>query len=269
MIANLANYPDRDPQKLIEAAAEISESGIPLEKLEDHLKGLMAEKETLQREIDDGRAILEDVESRRKLVEEYAEMKVEMRRYGIGPEDPKQFSRLIQTSQRNNYDCAKILNAFADIEDTKKLRQEVDHDRQNLEARLEEVKDPLPFAEQLLQSGVGINEVVAFKLAVDEKADMESISRGAAAYIVIEEIRDYSQLGGLKKEQNRLQQQIFMLNMIMTTREQALVSLMRLQALGVTDMEIKNMAHLMDFDSILSLKGKNDGNTNNNGWPKF
>jgi hypothetical protein len=56
----------------------------------------------------------------------------------------------------------------------------------------------LPFAEQLLQYGVGINEVLAFMLAVDEKADMESISRGAAAYKVIEEIRDYSQSGGLK-----------------------------------------------------------------------
>jgi hypothetical protein len=92
---------------------------------------------------------------------------------------------------------------------------------------------------------------------VDEKADMESISRGAAAYRVIEELHDYSQFGGLNTIW--LQQQIFMSNMIMTTREQALVSLMRLQALGVTDMEIKNMAHLMDFDSILSLKEKNNG----------
>ena len=47
-------------------------------------------------------------------------------------------------------------------------------------------------------------------VAVDEKADMERTSRGAAAYKVIEEIRDYSQLGGgLKKELERLQQQIF------------------------------------------------------------
>jgi predicted ATP-grasp superfamily ATP-dependent carboligase len=53
LIANLTNYPDRDPAKLIEAAAQISESGIPLEKLEEQVKALMAEKETLQREIDD------------------------------------------------------------------------------------------------------------------------------------------------------------------------------------------------------------------------
>jgi hypothetical protein len=57
--------------------------------------------------------------------------------------------------------------------------------------------------------------------------------------------------------------------MIMTTRQQAFVSLMRLQTLGVTDMEIKNMARLMDFDSILSLKDKNNGSTNNDGWAKF
>ena len=230
---------------------------------------LMAEKESLQREIDDGRAILdgvdENVESRRKLVEEYAQMRADMRRYGIGAEDPKRFSNVLQVLQSGNYDCAKILGAFADVDDVRKLRLEVDNAWHSLRARLEEVKDTLPLAEQLLQYGIGINEVLAFMLAVDEKADMESIARGAAAYKVIEEIRDYSQLGGLKKQQDRLQQQIFMSNMIVASRQQALLSLMRLQALGVTDMEIKNMARLMDFDSI--LKENNNGNTN--GWRTF
>ena len=64
LIANMANYPDRDPAKLIEAAAHISESDIPLEKLEEHVKALKIEKETLQREIDER----VDVESRTKLV---------------------------------------------------------------------------------------------------------------------------------------------------------------------------------------------------------
>jgi len=114
---------------------------------------LKTEKETLLREIDEGRAILDgvavDVESRRELMEEYAQMKAEMRRYGIkiGPEDPKRFSRLIQALQRGNYDCAKILNAFADIDDVKRRRLEVNHDRQDLETRLEECHEILPLAE--------------------------------------------------------------------------------------------------------------------------
>jgi len=119
-----------DPSKLIEAATQISETGIPLEKLEEHVRVLKTEKETLLREIDEGRAILDrvavDVVSRRELMEGYAQMKAEMRSYEIklGPEDAKRFSRLIQALQRGNYDCAKILNAFADIDDVKRRRLE-------------------------------------------------------------------------------------------------------------------------------------------------
>jgi hypothetical protein len=43
---------------------------------------------------------------------------------------------------------------------------------------------------------------------------------------------------------------------------------MGLQALGVTDMEIKNMSRLMDFGPILKDWKNNNGNTNY-GWPTF
>ena len=65
-----------------------------------------------------------------------------------------------------------------------------------------------------------------------------------------EERRDYSQLGGLKHEQNRLQQQIFVFNMFMASRQATLESLARLQSLGVSDEEIQNMARLIDLDKL-------------------
>jgi hypothetical protein len=75
--------------------------------------------------------------------------------------------------------------------------------------RLATVKDVLPLAEQITQLKMGIGELLAFHCAVYEKADMEKIPLDTAAYKIVEDIRDYSQLGGLK-EQYRLQQQIFM-----------------------------------------------------------
>jgi len=75
------------------------------------------------------------------------------------------------------------------IDDIKKLRLEVDNAWRRLKARVE----------QLLQYDIGISQVLSFMSAVDEKADMERTSRGAAAYKVIEDIQDYSQLDGLKK----------------------------------------------------------------------
>ncbi|MGC2683363.1 MAG: hypothetical protein WA323_15995 [Candidatus Nitrosopolaris sp.] len=67
--------------------------------------------------------------------------------YGIGPEDPKRFSNVLQVLQRDNYDCAKIPGAFADVDDVTKLRLDVDNAWHTLRPRLEEVKDTLPFAE--------------------------------------------------------------------------------------------------------------------------
>ncbi|MGB6591914.1 MAG: hypothetical protein WA323_01390 [Candidatus Nitrosopolaris sp.] len=54
-------------------------------------------------------------------------------------------------------------------------------------------------AEQIMRLKVGIGELLAFHSAVYEKADMERIPYDSAAYKVVEDIQDYSQLGGLKK----------------------------------------------------------------------
>jgi predicted RNase H-like nuclease (RuvC/YqgF family) len=251
LIANLANYPDRDPAKLIEAAAQISESGMPLEKLEEHVKALMAEKEMLQREIDEKGATLDgvdvDVERRRKIMEEYAQMKAEIRRYGIGPEDPRKIQTCLQRLKNTNYNAEGVIAGYANMETLRKERMELDEERRAFEARIATVKDVLPLAEQITRLKMGIGELLAFHSAVYEKADMERIPLDTAAYKIVEDIRDYSQLGGLKKEQARLQQQIFMSQMLMARWEATLESLAKLQSLGVRDEVIQNMAKLTDF----------------------
>ena len=194
LIANISTSPN--PTELIATANRIAEiSDIPLSELEERVRVLKCEKEALERAIEEGRTIIESVNIDRKMVEDYKVMNAELEKCGVGPQEPRKFHNLLRVLRMNNYDYAKILNTFADIDDVRKLRLEVDNEWRILRARLEQVKDTLPFAEQLLQYGVGISEVLAFMLAVDEKADMENIPRGASAYKVIEEIRDYSQLG--------------------------------------------------------------------------
>ena len=70
---------------------------------------------------------------------------------------------------------------------------------------------------------------------------MERIPLDTVAYKVVEDIRDYSQLGGLKKEQDRLQQQIYMFNAFMANKQAVLMSLMRLQCMGINEDQIHGM----------------------------
>lgn len=61
-----------------------------------------------------------------------------------------------------------------------------------------EVKDVLPLAEEIMRFNVCMSEMLAFHRAVYEKADMERMPLDRAAYKVVEDIRYYLQLGGLK-----------------------------------------------------------------------
>ncbi|MGC2684005.1 MAG: hypothetical protein WA323_19270 [Candidatus Nitrosopolaris sp.] len=182
-IANLVSSPD--PASLIKVAGQIAQiSDMPLSELEEKVKQKQVEKERLEKEVmeflseaerkkREAQATIDRVNVDRKLAEGYTQMKTEMQRYGIGPEDPKRFSRLIEVLERGNYDCAKILGAFADVDDVRKLRLEVDNAWRTWRARSEEVKESLPLAEQLLRCGVGISEVLALMTLVDEKAEIE------------------------------------------------------------------------------------------------
>jgi hypothetical protein len=125
------------------------------------------------------------------------------------------------------------------------------------------VKDVLPLAEQITQLNIGVLELLAFHCAVYEKADMEKIPLDTAAYKIVEDIQDYSQLGGLKYEQNRLQQQIFMLQMFIGSRQATFESLAKLQSLGVRDEVIQNMARLIDLVKLGSSMSK-EYNCNSN-----
>ena len=94
----------------------------------------------LQRDIDEKRAILDgvdvDVESRRKIMEEYAQMKAEMRRCGIGAEDPRKIQTCFQRLKDVNYNAEEVIAGYANMEALRKERMELDEERLTFEAKL-------------------------------------------------------------------------------------------------------------------------------------
>jgi hypothetical protein len=175
----------------------------------------------------------------RQIIEDYKELKNEMDKYYL--EDPREFLNLLRALKKYKYDAKRIVAEFSNRLSMKKERWEINNDRRRLEDRITKVKDVLPLAKQIMRFNIGIGELLAFHSTVYEKVDMERIPPDTAAYKVVEEIRDYSQLGGLKKEINRLQQQIFMFNAFMANKQTALMSLIRLQSMGISEDQILNM----------------------------
>ena len=197
------------------------------EELEEHIKQKQAEKETLLHEIDESRVVIDSVNVDRQIIEDFKELKNEMNKYHL--EDPKKFLDVLRALKKYKYDDKRIMAEFSIRRSMKKERLGIEFDGRRLEDRMIKVKDLLPLAEQIMRLKVGIGELLAFRSVVYEKADVERIPLDTAAYKVVEDIRDYSQLGGLKKEQDRVQQQIYMFNALMANKQQAIMALLRVR----------------------------------------
>jgi hypothetical protein len=155
-------------------------------------------------------------------------------------EDPKKFLNVLRTLKRYKYDDKRIVAEFSNRLSMKKERWEINNDRRRLEDRIKKCKDVIPLAEQIMRFNIGIGELLAFHSAVYEKADMEKIPLDAAAYRTAEEIRYYRQLGGFKQEHDKAIQQICMLNAIAGNKQAVLMSLIRLQSMGISEDQILN-----------------------------
>ena len=88
---------------------------------------------------------------------------------------------------------------------------------------------------------------------------MERIPLDTAAYKVVEDLKLYSQFSSLQKSIQQAQQQLAMLNMFTAQKQQAIMTLMTLQNIGVTIDEIYGLSRIIDLGKF----GKQWGNSNN------
>lgn len=95
--------------------------------------------------------------------------------------------------------------------------------------------------EQVVRARIGLPELLAFRTAVLKKTEKDNLSRQAAAYRVMEDVKYYEKIRGLKNEISRMVVQQYAIGQITAPREKAIGTLMRPQALGVTDAEILNI----------------------------
>jgi hypothetical protein len=244
-IANLSGSPN--PQSLIKAAEQIAQiSDVPLSELEERIKtrqaelqALEAEKVQIQKGIEEGRKILDAINVDKKAAEDFLELKEEMVQCGIGPADSPRFLNVVHIFKKYGYDPSKIMNAFLEVEDVKRLKQETDSKCRTLDASMEEVKETLPWAKQMLDLGISFEQFFVFTDIVREFAEEERMDPKAACYRVVQDLRFLThQFGGLKRAIQQAQQTLAVMEAFTTSKQRAVMALMALESNGWTFQDI-------------------------------
>jgi hypothetical protein len=251
-ISNLANSPE--PENLIDIAnqiAQISRSeSISLEELGNRVKEKEEEKQMLEEEIKQRRAILESANVDITALNEFKKLKEQLGANGLSLKDPQILLSILKTIREIGYDPQKIVREFQKIKSFRETEQHLNNNCKALEARAAQCRYVLPMCEQIMRIGIGLPELLAFHTAVVNKAERDNLSREAAAYRVMEEIEDYNKSGGMKKQLSALAMQIFTMDQFLGRRNKAFTSLLNMQGYGIGDDEIVRIGEFLN--SILS-----------------
>ena len=242
-IANLANSPE--PEKLIDVANQVAHlsrsESIPLEDLEGHVKQKEEEKQRLEEEIKQTRAILESTNVEMETINEYKQLKAELSKYHLSSDDPERLLTVLDNLKDYRYDPKKIVAEFSNIKSLKQREKALKDNCAMLEKRMSGDRQVIPLLQRIRSMGIGIDKLLPFSLAVNEKARTCNLPISAAAYRVIEDIENYNRIGGMNKEITRLAVQIFGTNEICAPRNKAITSLLKLQRYGISDQEVLNV----------------------------
>jgi hypothetical protein len=105
-IANLANSPESE--KLIDVANQVARlsrsESIPLEELEGHIKQKKEEKQMLEDEIKQRRAILESANVERQTINEYKQLKAELGKHNLSFGEPERLVTVLINMKHCRYD---------------------------------------------------------------------------------------------------------------------------------------------------------------------
>lgn len=133
-----------------------------------------------------------------------------------------------------------------------------------LESRLAKYQDLVPQCERLAGLGIGLGELIAFYIAIEEKAANFHLPLGTAAYSVIEDIEDYQKLGGLKKQLSNMSMQLCMMNQFLSGQRGAIMALVKLQCYGIKESQIIDLCRTieMNYHNMNSPRSMNSAERN-------
>ena len=75
-----------------------------------------------------------------------------------------------------------------------------------------------------------------------------------AAFRVVNDIRDYNKLGGLKKQLATLSAQVYVVKEVCSHQNQAMVALVKLKSYGITEEDVLNLNNFLFERNMMNNK---------------
>jgi hypothetical protein len=232
---------------LVNQLFNISKSeSIALEQVPDYIQQKLQQKQKLEEEITEAEAVLQSKNVSIKAIDEYIHLNEQLSKHGLSTKHTCKLVNAIKNMEQEGYDTKKIVSMVRNIKYLRDIERKLRSNCELLAKRIDRYKEILPLAERITAMKITMVELLVFDTAVHDTAELYNLPLSAAAFHVINDIRDYNKLGGLKKQLAALCVQVHAVKEVCSHQNQAIVALVKLKSYGITEDDILNLNNYVE-----------------------
>jgi len=195
------------------------------DQVPNYIKEKLEEKQKIDEQIKQADAILQSKNVSIEAINEHIQLKEELKKYRLSIKDSHRLVNLLETAKEYRYSPGKIVAKLRSIKHLQNKENKLKTSCESLSKQADNYKEIIPLAQLIWDLHIGKNELISFKLAVNEAAELYGFPRSTAAVYVLNNLRDYNKRGQLKKELSVLHLQKYALVQACARQSQALKAL--------------------------------------------
>jgi hypothetical protein len=258
-IANVISsdiYPENIVQYVNQLFAVSREESIPLDQVPNYIKEKLEEKKKIDEQIKEVDVIIQSKNVSIEAINEHIHLKEELKKYRLSTKDIHRLLNLLVAAKEYRYSPGKIIAKLRNIKGLENKEVKLKSSCEALSKKDAKYKDVIPFTEEIVAFGIGIQELIGLDVGIKEAAKMYNTSFFNSTMKLIDDIKTYNKINGLRRELDRLSLQKYALDQACSRQSQSLVNLAKIKSYGITEDRI------LELNNFLENNGIKDMNSN-------
>ena len=196
------------PDKAIELIDQIyeiskSESVLP-DQLPNYVRGKLEEKQKIDDDIRLADAVLQSKKVTIEAINQYLKLSEELDKHDLSAKDTDKILNLLLNAKEYQFDVKKISGKLRGIQRLEKKEKQLRGRCEIFTKQAAKYKNMLPLVEDIAALQIGLDELIAFKAAINQAVELYKLPPLTATLQLIEDIKKFERLAGLEQELRRL-----------------------------------------------------------------
>jgi hypothetical protein len=241
---------DIPPEKAVEYVNQLfavsREHSIPPDQVPNYIEKKLEEKQRIDEQVKEADATLQSKNVSIEAINEHIQLNEELRKYRLSTKDIHRLVNLLLAAKEYRYSPEKIVAKLRNVKRLENKENKLKNNCEALSKQADKYKEIIPLAQIIWDLHISKNELISFKIAVNEAAETYGFPRSTAAVYVLNNLRDYNKKGQLERELSSLHLQKYAVEEFCSRHSQVIMALTNLKSHGLTEEQIISLNNFLE-----------------------